>query len=177
MSLQCLHLSCLARVQSWRWMMWVSLWDRLGEWWLHTSARVFQSLYSWGSLLPFGQWILCLTIDSGLGTGEDVMTLGALSCILLLTHPCCLSDSKESACNAGDLGLIPEWGRSSVEGNGNPLQYSFLENSMDRGAWLATVHGVVKSQTTIDPSIHPPTPSIYLSVSQIEKCIKETKGN
>ena len=75
------------------------------------------------------------------------MTLGALSCILLLTHPCCLSDSKESACNAGDLGLIPEWGRSSVEGNGNPLQYSCLENSMDRGAWQATVNVVPKSQT------------------------------
>ena len=88
------------------------------------------------------------------------------------------SDGKESTCNAGDLGLIPGWGRSSGEGNGNPLQYSFLENSMDRGAWLATVHGVVKSQTTTtDPSIHPPTPSIYLSVSAIEKCIKETKGN
>ena len=67
--------------------------------------------------------------------------------------------------------------QSPGEENGNPLQYSFLEDPMDRGAWLATVHGVVKSQTTIDPSIHPPTPSIYLSVSQIEKCIKETKGN
>ena len=45
------------------------------------------------------------------------------------------SDSKEFACNAGDLGLIPGWGRSPGEGNGNPLQYSYLENSMDRGAW------------------------------------------
>ena len=88
------------------------------------------------------------------------------------------SSGRQSTCNAGDLGLIPGWGRSSGEGNGNPLQYSFLENSMDRGAWLATVHGVVKSQTTTtDPSIHPPTPSIYLSVYAIEKCIKETKGN
>ena len=84
---------------------------------------------------------------------------------------------KNLPANAGDTGLISGPGRSPGEGNGNPLQYSFLENSMDRGAWLATVHGVVKSQTTIDPSIHPPTPSIYLSVSQIEKCIKETKGN
>ena len=56
-------------------------------------------------------------------------------------------DSKESACNAGDPGLISESGRSSGEGNGNPLQYSCLENSMDRGAWWATVHGVPKSQT------------------------------
>ena len=45
------------------------------------------------------------------------------------------SNGKESACNAGDLGLIPESGRSPGEGNGNPLQYSYLKNSMDRGAW------------------------------------------
>ena len=60
--------------------------------------------------------------------------------------PCGL-DSKESNCNAGDLGLIPGLGRSPGEGNGNPLQYSCLENSMDRGAWWATVHGVAKSWT------------------------------
>ena len=53
--------------------------------------------------------------------------------------------SKESACNAGELGSIPVSGRSSGEGNGNPFQYSCLENSMDRGAWWATVHGVAKS--------------------------------
>ena len=57
------------------------------------------------------------------------------------------SDSKESACSSGDLGLIPELGRSPEEGTGNPLQYSCLENSMDRGAWWATVHGVAKSHT------------------------------
>ena len=57
------------------------------------------------------------------------------------------SDGKESACNAGDLGLSPGSGRSPGEGNGNPLQYSGLENSMDRGAWWATVHGVTKSRT------------------------------
>ena len=57
------------------------------------------------------------------------------------------SDDKESACNAGDRALIPGSGRSPGEGNGNPLQYSCLECSMDRGAWWATVHGVVKSQT------------------------------
>ena len=51
------------------------------------------------------------------------------------------SDGKESACREGDLGLIPGSGRSPGEGNGNPLQYSCLENSMDRGAWWATVHG------------------------------------
>ena len=56
---------------------------------------------------------------------------------------------KESACNAGVLGLIPGWGRSPGEGNGYLLQYSYLENSMDRGAWWATVHGVRKSQTQL----------------------------
>ena len=57
------------------------------------------------------------------------------------------SDSKESACSAGDAGSIPGSGRSPGEGNGNPLQYSCLENPMDRGAWRATVHGVTKSRT------------------------------
>ena len=57
------------------------------------------------------------------------------------------SDSKESACNAGDPGSIPGLGRSPGEENGHPLQYSCLENLMDRGAWWATVHGVTKSQT------------------------------
>ena len=57
------------------------------------------------------------------------------------------SAGKESACNAGDPGLIPGLGRSPGERNGYPPQHSSLENSMDRGAWLATVHGVTKSQT------------------------------
>ena len=57
------------------------------------------------------------------------------------------SDSKESPCNAGNPGLIPELGRSPGEGNGHPLQYPFLENSMDRGAEQATGHEVIKSQT------------------------------
>ena len=59
------------------------------------------------------------------------------------------SEVKASACNAGDLGLIPQSGRSPGEGNGNPLQYSCLENPMDRGAWRATVHGVAKSRTRL----------------------------
>ena len=52
--------------------------------------------------------------------------------------------SSEFACNAGDPGSIPGSGRSSGEGNSNPLQYSCLENPMDRGAWKATVHGVTR---------------------------------
>ena len=67
--------------------------------------------------------------------------------------PCCIlglpwcSDGKESTCSAEDPGSIIGWGRSPGGGNGNPLQYSCLKNSMDRGAWRATVHGVSKSRT------------------------------
>ena len=57
------------------------------------------------------------------------------------------SDGKESGCNAGDLDSIPGSERSSEEGNGNPLQCSCLENSMDRGAWQAIDYGVAKSWT------------------------------
>ena len=59
------------------------------------------------------------------------------------------SDSKESVCNAGDLGLIPGSGRSPGEGNCYALQYSCLETGMDRGAWQATVRRVTKSQTIL----------------------------
>ena len=59
------------------------------------------------------------------------------------------SEGKESAYSAGDLGLIPGLGRSPGEGNGYPLWYCCLENSMDRGAWWATVYGVSKSQTQL----------------------------
>ena len=59
------------------------------------------------------------------------------------------SYGKESACNEGDPGSIPGSRRSPGEGNDNPLQYSCLENLMDRGAWQATVHGVTKNQTQL----------------------------
>ena len=59
------------------------------------------------------------------------------------------SGSKEPACNAGDVGLIPELGRSHGERNSYPFQDSDLENSMERGAWQATVHGVTKSLTQL----------------------------
>ena len=65
------------------------------------------------------------------------------------------SDNKESACNAEDPGSIPGSGRSPGEGNDSPLQYSCLENPMDRGAWRASVHGVPKSRTLLsDYHIH-----------------------
>ena len=59
------------------------------------------------------------------------------------------SEGKASAGNAGDPGSIPGSGRSPGEGNGNPFQYSGLENSMDAGAWWATAHGVEKSWTRL----------------------------
>ena len=58
-----------------------------------------------------------------------------------------ITEGKESACNVGDSGSIPGLGGFPGEGNGNPQQYSCLENSMDRGAWWAIVQGVTKSQT------------------------------
>ena len=58
------------------------------------------------------------------------------------------SDGKESACNAEDPGSVPGSERHPGEGNGYPLHYSCLENSMDRGAWWATIHGVTESKMT-----------------------------
>ena len=59
------------------------------------------------------------------------------------------SNGKASACNAGDLGSIPGSGRFPGGGDDYPFQYSYLENSMDRGAWWATIHGVTKSRTQL----------------------------
>ena len=64
------------------------------------------------------------------------------------------SNGKGSACNARNLGLIPGSGRSPGEGNGSPLQYSCLENPLDRGAWRAAVHGVAKSWTWLSDFFH-----------------------
>ena len=68
------------------------------------------------------------------------------------------SDDKESACNAGDTGSIPEQGRSPGEGNDNPLQYSCLGNPMDRGTWQAIVHGV----TRVGPDLATKPPPHYI---------------
>ena len=65
------------------------------------------------------------------------------------------SDGKASVYNAGDPGSTPGWGRAPGEGNGNPLQYSCLENPTDGGACWATVHGVAKSQTRLSDFIFP----------------------
>ena len=80
--------------------------------------------------------------------------LQAVACVtaVLLNGLAQRFSGKESTCNAGDLGSIPGSGRSPGEGNGNPLQYSCLENPMDRGAWRAADHRVAKNQTLL--SIH-----------------------
>jgi len=97
----------------------------------------------------FSQWLFVLVLKSSL-----VWPMQAPQAALVFFNmfPSFSEDfphssvGKESACNAGDLGSILGSGRSPGGGNGNPLQYSCLENSMDRGAWWATVHGVAKSQ-------------------------------
>ena len=72
------------------------------------------------------------------------------------------SDGKASAYNVGDLGSITGLGWSPGEGNGTPLQYSCLENPMDEGAWLATVHGVAKSRTRLSDFAPPLWPNHFL---------------
>ena len=71
-----------------------------------------------------------------------------------ITESSLVADGKASAYNAGDPGSIPGSGRSPGEGNGNPLQYSCLENPMDGGAWWATVHRVSKSRTRLSDFSH-----------------------
>ena len=77
------------------------------------------------------------------------------------------SDVKESACNAGDSSSIPGSGRSPGEGNGNPPQYSCLENPMNGGAWRATVHRVTKSQARMSNFTHSLTDTENYSVNKI----------
>ena len=91
-------------------------------------------------------------------------------------------EGKASACNAEDPGSIPGSGRSPEEGNGNPLQYSCLENPMDRGACWATVHGVAKSQTRLSwPEVTKPAKLSFNfrkpSVSYIRKHQSSTPWN
>src|SRR5574337_1232627 len=80
------------------------------------------------------------------------------------------SNGKESACNAGGWGSIPRSGRSPGEGKGYPLQYSCLENSMDRGAWRPTVHGVTKSRTQLSTFTY-----THICISESLCCVSETK--
>ena len=79
--------------------------------------------------------------------GTIILTWASQVVLVVKNLPASAGDGK-------DAGSIPKWGRPPGVGNGNPLQYSCLENPMDRGAWRATVHGVAKSQTQLKgPSI------------------------
>ena len=106
------------------------------------------------SAYTHGDWVWILYIvllrpNCPYNTCPRIQTL--VLCQVIFTMPILLfgSEVKASACKAGDRGSIPGWRRSPREGNGNPLQYSCLENPMDRGAWWATVHRVPKSQTRL----------------------------
>ena len=82
--------------------------------------------------------------------------MGVPLCVMCCFFPYCFyggSDGKESACSAGYPGSMPGLRRSPGEGNGSPLLYSCLENSMERGAWQATVHGVTKCQTWLSTDV------------------------
>ena len=76
------------------------------------------------------------------------------------------SNGKVSACNAGDTGSVPGSGRSPGEGKSNPLQYSCLENPMDRGAWWSSVHGVTKSQTQVSDFTFPLQVYIHIKLNR-----------
>ena len=85
--------------------------------------------------------IQCLTLAFLFSLDLRIFFFSFLFCISGLLGFPGGSDGKESTCNAGELGSLPRLGRSPGEGNGNPLQYSCLENLLDGGAWWATVHG------------------------------------
>ena len=98
-------------------------------------------------------WNEDIPLDFGVVAGKNVMySAWMLEVLQLPKYAASLAlglpgGPVVNACHAGDACSIPESGRCLGEGNGNPLQYFCLENSMDRGAWWATVHGMIKSQT------------------------------
>ena len=126
----------------------VLVWLKKYRTWSHSGSHV--NLCSANHLtfkkkLNFLFWDTCRFTHSCLRIQIYLMySLPHFSHWLLLTLD--FSDGKESACNIRDLTLIPGLGRSPKEGNGYPLQYSCLGNSIDRRAWWATGHGVTKSQ-------------------------------
>ena len=102
-----------------------------------------------GTCWPACPWRWLVNSEMGHGAmGRDINSIYYRPALVRCDFPGG-SDGKASACNAGYPGSIPGSGRSPGEGNGSPLQYSRLENSMDGGAWWATVHGVAKSQTQL----------------------------
>ena len=113
------------------------------------NGNPFSSILSWR--IPCTEEPVRLQSMGWQSVGEDWATTLLILLWLLLSQTNCFPDGsvgKESAWDAGDtgdVGLIPGSGISSGEGNGNPLQYSWLKNTMDRGAWQTTVQRVVKS--------------------------------
>ena len=115
---------------------WTWVWASSGRWWRTEKPCVLQSIgservrHDWASEQQYNTWSFVTGYCQlwGFPRGSEV---------------------KAPACNAGDLGSIPESGRSPEEGNSNPLQYSCLENPMDRGAWRTAVLGLQKSQTRL----------------------------
>ena len=99
-----------------------------------------------GPLLGYKDFSLCPHLIEG---AKGLLRASFIKVLIPWRGLTCGSDRKASAYNAGDLGSIPESGRSSGEGNSNPHQYSCLENPIDRGSCCATVHGVAKSRAQL----------------------------
>ena len=137
-------------VQEWDcWILWLSDSDE-------GVASLLSGRYFYICLANITLWF-CLCPCHGNWFGLE-LSLPALQFISITAHHCLSylfnarpggSEGKASACDAGDPGSIPGSGRSPGEGNGNPLQYSCLENPMDKGAWWATIHRVAKSRTLL----------------------------
>ena len=122
------------------------------EWVAMPSSRDSSRPRDWTGISCIGRWVLYTsTTWEALHTLIPMWFIWSYAIHVVSTFPSKDfpggSDGKASAYNAGDLGLIPGWGRFLGGGYGNPLQYSCLENPMGRGAWQATVHRIAKSQT------------------------------
>ena len=108
--------------------------------------------------LEIKRWHCCCYLRNYLHKWNALWFLAIVLCSLVFPW---LFSCKESTCNAGDTDLIPELGGTLGEGNGNPLQYSCLENPMNRGAWQATVHRVTGDDSWTQLTTKPPPPPPY----------------
>ena len=153
-----LSLSCVRLHDSWTAAGWVSL--------AFTVSRSLLRFMSTELVMPYNHLILCCPLlllpsifpSTRVFSGEPAVCIPGGS------------EGKASACDAQDPGSIPESGRSLEEGNGNPLQYSCLENPMDRGAWWATVQWVTKSRTGLSDYTLTLSQRIAVSVQLLIPC-------